>query len=200
MTLLLYTNIWYKNRSSASQEIPRILWILMVPYRIHKKTPLRGMAQHPPHRSGIHNGKQKRSRENFTIWSSATLADSDCLTVRPSSTVSRTLPYKEIYVWLSCPHLPQPHILIAASHSMSDKNSGDIGGSQTCVNVSSSSSCTETCNKAYITGQKGAWSSIWQLVLRLCSGHLQRRTQQLKLGLIPSCRILTSSGTYIPET
>ena len=85
--------------------------------------------------TGIHNGEQKRSRENFTIWSSATLVDSDCLTVRPPSTVSSTLPYKEIYVWLPCPHVPQRHILIEASRSTSDKSPGDIGISQMCKRV-----------------------------------------------------------------
>jgi len=73
--------------------------------------------------------------ENLTIWSSATLVDSDYLTIGPSSRVSRTLPYNEIYVWLYCPHLSQRHILIAASHSMTDKKSRDIGSSQTCERV-----------------------------------------------------------------
>jgi hypothetical protein len=31
------------------------------------------------------------------------------------------------------------------------------------VNVCSSGSCTEMCDKAYSTGQKGAWSSVWRL-------------------------------------
>jgi hypothetical protein len=44
------------------------------------------------------------------------------------------------------------------------------------VNVCSSVSSTEMCNKAYSTGQKGAWSNVWQFVLRLYGGHLQLRT------------------------
>ena len=31
--------------------------------------------------------------------------------------------------------IPQRHILIAANHNMSDKKSGDVGGSQTCERV-----------------------------------------------------------------
>ena len=71
-------------------------------------------------------------KENLTIWSSTTLVDSVYLTFGPSSTVSRTLPYKQIYVWSSCPHLQQRHIMIAARASMSDKKSRDIGSSQLC--------------------------------------------------------------------
>jgi hypothetical protein len=55
---IIYINIWYKNRFSASQEITRILWILMVPYRIHKKTPLRGKATPAAPCSGTHDGEQ----------------------------------------------------------------------------------------------------------------------------------------------
>jgi len=53
------------------------------------------------------------------------------------------------------------------------------------VNVCSSWSCTEMCNKAYSTGQKGVWSSVWQLVLRLYGGHLQLQTEHVRLGLFP---------------
>jgi hypothetical protein len=145
----------------------------------------------------------KKLRDNFTtVWSSTTLVDLDCLTVLtpppPPTPVSMTDIRRYMYdypartsrnvtIWL--PKITACRII-----------SQEIKVALRRVNVCSSRSWTEMCNKDYSTGQKGAWSSVWQLILRLCGGHWQLPTEQLKLGLIPRCRILPSSGKYIPKT